>query len=89
MAAFPIGILIEEREYGYFLRAIPNEKRLPPTYRQWLQRRLTESQQLLKKGGRLNEVLVDYRGFAKYCRDGKQKPSYAVLMAYAVTKSIE
>jgi hypothetical protein len=89
MAAFPIGIRIEEHEYGDFLRAIPNDKHLPATHDEWLKRRLTESQELLKKGGRLNEVLVDYKGFAKYCRDRKQKPSYVVLMAYAVTKSIE
>jgi hypothetical protein len=89
MAAFPIGIRIEEHEYPKFLRAIPSDKHLPATYKEWLKRRLTESQQLLKKGGRLSEVLVDYEGFAKYCREGKQKPSYVVLMAYAVTKSIE
>ena len=89
MAAFPIGIRIEPHEYDDFLRAIPNDKHLPATYEEWLKRRLTESQQILKKGGRLSEVLVDYKGFAKYCRDGKQKPSYVVLMAYAVTKSIE
>ena len=89
MAAFPIGIHIEAHEYKHFLRAIPNDKHLPPTYDEWLERRLTESQRMLKKGGRLNEVKVDYKGFAKYCRDGKQKPSYVVLMAYAVTKSIE
>ena len=89
MAAFPIGIRIEPHEYEDFLRAIPNDKHLPATYDAWFANRLSESQRLLRKRGRLNEVTVDYNGFEKYCRDAKQKPSYTMLMAYAVTKSIE
>lgn len=89
MAAFPIGIRIRAHEYEDFLRAIPDDKHLPATYDEYLTRRLSESQRLLMKGGRLKEVAVDYKGFEQYCRDAKRKPSYVMLMSYAVTKSIE
>lgn len=85
--ATKITVRIAPDEYDAFVKAIPSDEQIPATYNEWVQRGLKEDEKAISRGLILNEVAVDYDGFATYCRTTGQKTSYTMLLAYAVYKT--
>jgi len=79
-----IAIRIVRGEYDAFVRAVPNEPRLPPSYDEFLKRGLEEDAKAIAQGHVLHEVTLHYKTFADYATNTGQQLSYTMMMAAAV-----
>jgi hypothetical protein len=74
-------------EYDSFVRAIPNDPRLPATYDECRKRCLEEDAKTVANGEIVKKVVIHYDHFVKYCRDTGQQLSYELILAHAVAKA--
>jgi hypothetical protein len=87
MARSRVLIQFVPEEYNSFVRAIPNEPRLPPTYDKWLERCAQLETDCLANGIALKPAVVHYQTFANYSRDTGLQLCYELIEALAVAKA--
>jgi len=80
-----IGIQILADDFGAFKKLMPNDVRLGKTYEEWKQR--CHGEDMIASGG-VQRVTVRPEEFGLYCAQARQKPSYYMLEAFAVKKSL-
>jgi hypothetical protein len=66
-------------EYESFVRAIPNNPRLPASYYDWLKLQKLEDANYIAQGDVLKEVFVHFQQFTDYCIATEQEPNHFVL----------
>jgi hypothetical protein len=69
MARSRVSLRFIPDEYDSFVRAIPNDPRLPATYDECRKRCLEEDAKTVANGEIVKEVVIHYDHFVKYCRD--------------------
>ena len=81
-----LGVHILPEDFAAFRKLMPNDVRLGKTYEEWKERRRGED---LMATGAVEHVTVRPEEFESYCAEARRKPSYFMLQAFAVKKSME
>jgi hypothetical protein len=79
-----ISLRLVPDEYVSFVRAIPNEERLPSAFHDWIESTVKKDAHYCANGEVIKEIVIHYEPFAKYCQSTGRQPSYEMLMAYSV-----
>lgn len=87
MAYSHTSVRILEEDYEAFRKLLQADPKLPPNFRDWLERVSVENKESIRLGGIVSEMIVTPGDFSKYCNASGLAHSYFNLEAYAIVRS--